>query len=131
MWLLNLHPKPRLSLKQVLYKQKRRRLLTFAVTCSCNKILDISYALFAWLSRTFSANEQYFSLATNQPTVLSAMTYQPSEQGKDVVVSISVKLVSMIFYSGYVYFSFLSIVYNLEILLIASCYLRADHVIYT
>jgi len=39
-------------------------------------------ALFAWLiSRTFSANEQYFSLTTNQPTVLSAMAYQPSEQG--------------------------------------------------
>ena len=39
-------------------------------------------ALFAWLiSRTFSANEQYFSLITNQPTVLSAMAYQPSEQG--------------------------------------------------
>ena len=39
-------------------------------------------ALFAWLiSRTFSANEQYFSLTTNQSTVLSAMTYQPSEQG--------------------------------------------------
>jgi len=40
-------------------------------------------ALFAWLiSRTFSANEQYFSLTTNQPTILLAMTYQPSEQGK-------------------------------------------------
>ena len=39
-------------------------------------------AMFAWLiSRTFSANEQYFSLTTNQPTVLSAMAYQPSEQG--------------------------------------------------
>ena len=38
--------------------------------------------LFAWLiNRTFSANEQYFSLTTNQPTVLSAMAYQPSEQG--------------------------------------------------
>ena len=35
------------------------------------------YVLFAWLiSRTFSANEQYFSLTTNQPTVLSAMVYQ-------------------------------------------------------
>jgi len=41
------------------------------------------HALFAWLiSRTFSANEQYFSLTTNQPIVPSAMTYQPSEQGK-------------------------------------------------
>jgi len=39
-------------------------------------------ALFVWLiSRTFSANEQYFSLTTNQPTVLSAMAYQLSEQG--------------------------------------------------
>ena len=39
-------------------------------------------ALFAWLiSRTFSVNEQYFSLTTNQPTVLSAMAYQPNEQG--------------------------------------------------
>jgi len=37
-------------------------------------------ALFAWLiSRIFSANEQYFSLTTNQQTVLSAMAYQPSE----------------------------------------------------
>ena len=34
---------------------------------------------FAWLiSHIFSANEQYFSLKTNQPTVLSAMAYQPS-----------------------------------------------------
>ena len=40
------------------------------------------HALFAWLiSRTFSANEQYFSLTTNQPTVFSVMAYQPSEQG--------------------------------------------------
>jgi len=39
--------------------------------------------MFAWLtSRTFSANEQYFSLTTNQPTVLSAIAYQPSEHGK-------------------------------------------------
>ena len=37
--------------------------------------------MFAWLiSRIFSANEQYFSLTTNQPTVLSVMTYQSSEQ---------------------------------------------------
>ena len=40
------------------------------------------FALFAYLiSRTFSANEQYFSLITNQPTVLSAMPYQSNEQG--------------------------------------------------
>jgi len=39
-------------------------------------------ALFVWfISRTFLANERYFSLTTNQPTVLSAMAYQPSEQG--------------------------------------------------
>jgi hypothetical protein len=36
--------------------------------------------LFACLIiRTFSANEQCFSLTTNQPTLLSAMAYQPSE----------------------------------------------------
>ena len=36
--------------------------------------------IFAWLiSRTFLANEQYFSLTTNHPTVLSAMAYQPNE----------------------------------------------------
>ena len=35
---------------------------------------------FGLISHTFSINEQYFSLTTNQPTVLSAMTYQPSEQ---------------------------------------------------
>jgi len=36
----------------------------------------------AWLIiRTFSANEYYFSLTTNQPTVFSAMTYQPNEEG--------------------------------------------------
>ena len=29
---------------------------------------------------TFSANEQYFSLVTNQPTILSAMTYQQANQ---------------------------------------------------
>ena len=29
----------------------------------------------------FSANEQYFFLTTNQSTVLSAMAYQPNEQG--------------------------------------------------
>jgi hypothetical protein len=37
-------------------------------------------ALFACLiSRTFSTNGQCFSLTTNQRTVLSAMTFQPSE----------------------------------------------------
>ena len=39
-------------------------------------------ALFAWLiSRIFSANEHYFSLTTNQSTILSAMAYQPNEEG--------------------------------------------------
>ena len=43
--------------------------------------MHILTVLFTWLiSRTFSANEQYFSLTTNQSTVLSAMAYQPSEQ---------------------------------------------------
>ena len=42
-------------------------------------------SLFAWLiSRTFSANEQYFSLTTNQPTVFSAMTYQPNDQDSEM-----------------------------------------------
>ena len=42
----------------------------------------LAIVMFAWLiSRTFLANEHYFSLTTNQPTVLLAMTYQPSEQG--------------------------------------------------
>jgi len=40
-----------------------------------------SCALFACLiSRTFSDNEQYFFLTTNQPIVLLVMAYQPSEQ---------------------------------------------------
>jgi hypothetical protein len=33
--------------------------------------------MFAW---TFSYGTMFFSLITNQPTVLLAMTYQPSEQ---------------------------------------------------
>ena len=33
-----------------------------------------------WLiSRIFSANEQYFSLTQNQPTILLAMSYQPNK----------------------------------------------------
>jgi len=46
------------------------------------KSTQVSYsAMFVWLiSRTFSVNEHYFSLTTNQPTILSAMAYQPSEQ---------------------------------------------------
>ena len=34
--------------------------------------------------RTFSANEQYFSLTTNQSTVLSVMAYQSNEQDEDM-----------------------------------------------
>ena len=34
-----------------------------------------------FISRTFSVNEQYFSLTINQLTVLSIMAYQLSEQG--------------------------------------------------
>ena len=42
----------------------------------------LTCTLFAWfISRTFSANEHYFSLTTNRPTVFSAMAYQPSEHG--------------------------------------------------
>ena len=38
--------------------------------------------MFAWfISRTFSVNEQYISLTTNQLIILSIMAYQPSEQG--------------------------------------------------
>jgi hypothetical protein len=37
----------------------------------------LTKALFAWvISRTFSANEQYFSLTTNQRTILSAIASQ-------------------------------------------------------
>ena len=42
----------------------------------------IAFAPLAQLiSHTFSANEQYFSLTTNQPTILSAMSYEPSDTG--------------------------------------------------
>ena len=43
--------------------------------------MELTGVLFAWLIiRTFSVNEQYFSLTINQPTVLSVMVYQPNEQ---------------------------------------------------
>ena len=46
-------------------------------------VLAERIVMFAWfISRTFSTYEQYFSLTTNQATVLSAMAYQPSEYGK-------------------------------------------------
>ena len=45
-----------------------------------------SNVLFTWLiSRIFSANEQYFSLIINRSTVLSAIAYQPSEQGNKLL----------------------------------------------
>ena len=43
------------------------------------------FALFVWLG-TFSANEQYFSLTTNQPTAV--MAYQPSEHHKIMLLSV-------------------------------------------
>jgi hypothetical protein len=44
--------------------------------------------LFAYLrSRTFLVNEQCFSLTINQRTVLSAMTFQPSEHGLCVQIN--------------------------------------------
>ena len=58
-------------------------------TKSLCSVLSI-YALFARLiSRTFSVNEQYFFLTTNQSTVLSVMAYQPSEQDKYLINSVS------------------------------------------
>jgi hypothetical protein len=46
--------------------------------------LTLTLALFACLiSRTFSANKQYFPLITNQRTVLSVMAFQQSEQGSE------------------------------------------------
>jgi hypothetical protein len=49
-----------------------------------NLLIDLKItALFACLiSHTFSINEQCFSLAINQRTILSAMAFQPSEQGE-------------------------------------------------
>jgi len=50
------------------------------------ELVLVRNALFAWLiNRTFSINEQYFFLTTNQPMILLAMTYQPSEQAKNCV----------------------------------------------
>ena len=49
-------------------------LLAICSRCFIKKICRQLHAMFAWLiSRTFSVNKQYFSLTTNQPTVLSAM----------------------------------------------------------
>ena len=43
--------------------------------------LQVNYIMFAWLiSCTFLANKYYFSLTTNQPTVLSAMAYQQANR---------------------------------------------------
>ena len=44
----------------------------------CDSI-PCSFGLVRLISRTFSANEQYFSLTPNQLTVLSAMAYQPNK----------------------------------------------------
>ena len=53
------------------------------VICQPGKVVyaDSSEMLgLVWLiSRTFSANEQYFSLTPNQPTSFSAMAYQPNK----------------------------------------------------
>ena len=47
------------------------------------RIIDQNtYCLLFLMSRSISANEQCFSLTTNQRTVLSAMTFQQSEQGQ-------------------------------------------------
>ena len=87
---VNSHNNNQTSLK-ILYVFFLFRLSLWAIWLLDGKLLTMTYlprglcdtsALFAWLiSRTFSANEQYFPLTTNQPTVLSAMAYQPSEQG--------------------------------------------------
>ena len=45
-------------------------------TIEMNQGVEGITAMFAWLiSRTFSANEQYFSLTINQPIVFLAMAY--------------------------------------------------------
>ena len=49
-------------------------------TTSVEKYAPCLLGLVWLISRIFSANEQYFSLTSNQPTVLSAMAYQPNEQ---------------------------------------------------
>jgi hypothetical protein len=57
----------------------------FHMTIRC----QIANTLFAWLiSRTFSTNEQCFSLTTNQRTVFSAMAFQPSEQVKRLAIPV-------------------------------------------
>ena len=53
----------------------------------------ITPVLFVWLiSRTFLANKYYFSYTTNQPTILSAMAYQPSEQDNKRYISVALLL---------------------------------------
>jgi len=46
-------------------------MLGLYAACSLARIWLISHSL--------SANEQYFSLTPNQPTVLSAMAYKPNQ----------------------------------------------------
>jgi len=61
------------------------------------------HAMFAGLiSRIFSANEQYFSLIINQSIVLSAMAYQPSEQGGNLQRYVS--LIAFILNAHVLYF---------------------------
>jgi hypothetical protein len=61
---------------EALWAASRREATSYIATT------EEPYALFTWLiSRTFSANKQYFPLITNQRTVLSTMAFQPSEQG--------------------------------------------------
>jgi hypothetical protein len=49
------------------------------------KDLSITTLFACLISRTFSANKQCFSLTINQRTVLSTMTFQPSEQGQCII----------------------------------------------
>ena len=42
-------------------------------------VSSCSFGLVWLINRTFSANKQYFSLTSNQPTVLSTMVYQPNK----------------------------------------------------
>ena len=58
--------------------QKKTLSSNLLVPKTQNLVTQTSFALFA--CRTFSTNEQYFSLTPNQATLLSAMAYQPYEQ---------------------------------------------------
>ena len=63
--------------------------LALQISRSSNKScrMQRTMALFTcFMSRTISANEQCFSLITNQRTVLSAMAFQQSEQGHYIIL---------------------------------------------